>query len=214
MIAVLQDQCTSTSSPAIFSAMRKAVCQGIASSRWPWMMRTGQSMANWPAAAPGSCGRLRSELAADAIRPVVIFAGNFDHALRSSASLRAARREMGHIRSSVKSGPGAIPTSAGDTRRARHCGFYHDPAAHARPHQNLRAFSEFVQDGERVVRPAADAAVFEPPRRVAVAEHVEATIPDSRGSRSGRRIASALLPPRSDIRPCRRQRPRRRAGPR
>ena len=50
----------------------------------------------------------------------------------------------------------------------------HDPAAHARPDQDLRAFGQFVDDGDRILDPAADRADGEVTARRPVAKIIEA----------------------------------------
>ena len=61
-----------------------------------------------------------------------------------------------------------------NARGAGECGQQHDPTAHARPDQDLRAFGQLVEHGNRVLGPAADRAQGELAARRAVAEIVEA----------------------------------------
>ncbi len=69
---------------------------------------------------------------------------------------------------------GGQADQAGDALRPGQGRQQHQPAAHARPHQDLRAGGQAVESQDRIGRPAADGAVDEPARGCAVPAIVEA----------------------------------------
>jgi hypothetical protein len=64
----------------------------------------------------------------------------------------------------------------GDSLRACHRREQHDPAAHARSYEDLGPLGQRIEDGDRVIAPAADCGLGEAAARFAMPEIVEPDI--------------------------------------
>ena len=104
-------------------------------------------------------------------------------------------------------GRGGDADQAGDTVGPRQRRQQHDPPAHAGANHNLRTCREAVQDHDSIVTPAAWAGVLESTRRLAVPIHVEAQKSVATARCENRPKRCALVPVRSDARPCRKTTP-------
>ena len=123
-------------------------------SRMPCSSRTGQSSAI-ARASRDAAGLLEQAETIGVAGRIVL--GRQASLNRSAInSLRCASSSRGHNKSSVTSGAGSDTDQRMDALRPGERRQQHDPAAHARPDQDLRPFGQLVENGDCVLGPAAD----------------------------------------------------------
>lgn len=109
---------------------------------------------------------------ADFVWFVVVTIGYFRKALVFQLPFLFVRKFVHHqVFGKIRRRGGA--DKSGDALGPRQSSQQHNPATHGGSDQNLGAFGQLVEDGDRVVLPAPDGAVFESAGRLTVAEIIE-----------------------------------------